>query len=182
MRPAFGSGIAPTAESLNYARQFGATDIVPSTEGIPSVNGTWALQDLVKLRISVENFGLSLSAIENVPLNFYDHIMKRIQFSFLRYEISQKTRTERELIVGRSLYRSCVKIGENQYLVLSTWCLVFPSQEPGTRNQELGRVSGPLKGDQLWLKDFRFINVICAATSWRLSTEAPGSWSAAVSP
>jgi mannonate dehydratase len=75
MRPAFGSGIAPTAESLNYARQFGATDIVPSTEGIPSVNGTWALQDLVKLRISVENFGLSLSAIENVPLNFYDHIM-----------------------------------------------------------------------------------------------------------
>ena len=75
MRPAFGSGIAPTAESLNYARQFGATDIVPSTEEIPSVNGTWALQDLVKLRISVENFGLSLSAIENVPLNFYDHIM-----------------------------------------------------------------------------------------------------------
>ena len=42
------------------------------------------------------------------------HIMDRIQFSFLRYEISQKTRTERELIVGRALYRSCVSVNEEE--------------------------------------------------------------------
>jgi len=42
------------------------------------------------------------------------HIMERIQFSFLRYEISQKTRTERELIVGRALYRSCVSVDEEE--------------------------------------------------------------------
>ena len=46
--------------------------------------------------------------------DFYAHIMERIQFSFLRYELSQKTRTERDLIVGRALYRSCVKIEENE--------------------------------------------------------------------
>jgi mannonate dehydratase len=75
MRPGFGSGIAPTAESLRYAQQFGATDIVPSTEHLPSHNGTWGLQDLIKLRVTVESFGMKLSAIENVPMTFYDHIM-----------------------------------------------------------------------------------------------------------
>jgi len=30
---------------------------------------------LIKLRIAVENYGLKLSAIENVPTDFYDHIM-----------------------------------------------------------------------------------------------------------
>lgn len=51
-------------------------------------------------------------------INDYDvlhhHIMERIQFSFLRYEISQKTRTERELIIGRALYRSCVSVNEEE--------------------------------------------------------------------
>ncbi|MDP6668225.1 MAG: mannonate dehydratase, partial [Dehalococcoidia bacterium] len=75
MRAGFGSGIAPSAESLSYARQFGATDIVAGTGGLPSYNGTWALQDLVKLRLSVEQYGLKLSAIENVPIEFYDHVM-----------------------------------------------------------------------------------------------------------
>ena len=75
MRAAFGSGIVPTAESLSYAQQFGATDIVPGTDHLPSYDGTWSLQDLIKLRISVENFGMKLSAIENVPIEFYDHIM-----------------------------------------------------------------------------------------------------------
>ncbi len=50
MRPGFGSGIATTAESMNYARQFGVVDVVPDTSGLPSINGTWSMQDLVKLR------------------------------------------------------------------------------------------------------------------------------------
>ena len=35
----------------------------------------WELYDLVKLRVRVESFGLKLTAIENVPTRFYDHIM-----------------------------------------------------------------------------------------------------------
>ena len=75
MRAGFGSGIATSRESLRYAQQLGATDIIPSTEGIPSIDGTWALQDLVKLRLRIEEYGMKLSAIENVPISFYDHIM-----------------------------------------------------------------------------------------------------------
>jgi mannonate dehydratase len=33
------------------------------------------LHDLVKLRLSVEQYGLKLTALENVPASFYDHIM-----------------------------------------------------------------------------------------------------------
>ena len=75
MRPGFGSNIIPTAESMTYAQQLGVVDIVPSTEHLPSLNGTWALQDLVNLRRNVENYGMKLSALENVPIEFYDHIM-----------------------------------------------------------------------------------------------------------
>ena len=35
----------------------------------------WELLDLVKLRLSVEQYGLKLMALENVPTPFYDHIM-----------------------------------------------------------------------------------------------------------
>lgn len=34
---------------------------------LPSADGRWQLQDLVKLRLSVEQNGLKLSALENVP-------------------------------------------------------------------------------------------------------------------
>ena len=75
MRPGFGSNIIPTAESMKYAQQFGVVDIVPSTEHLPSINGIWPLHDLVNLRRNVENYGMKLSALENVPIEFYDHIM-----------------------------------------------------------------------------------------------------------
>ena len=75
MRPGFGSNIIPTAESMKYAQQLGVVDIVPSTEHLPSINGTWTLHDLVNLRRNVENYGMKLSALENVPTQFYDHIM-----------------------------------------------------------------------------------------------------------
>ena len=75
MRAGFGSDIAPTAESLRYAQQLGATDIIPSTRHLPEHEGTWALHDLVKLRVTVEEYGMRLSALENVPIAFYDHII-----------------------------------------------------------------------------------------------------------
>ena len=42
---------------------------------MPSYDGTWPLHDLVNLRRNVENHGMKLSALENVPTQFYDHIM-----------------------------------------------------------------------------------------------------------
>jgi len=64
-----------TPEYLRFAKQFGATDILLNTPSLPSYGGYWPLHDIVKMRQAVENEGLKLSAIENVPTQFYDHIM-----------------------------------------------------------------------------------------------------------
>jgi mannonate dehydratase len=75
MRAGFGQFQKATPEYLRFAQQYGVTDILLNTPDLPSYNGTWPLQDLVKLRITVETYGLKLSALENVPTQFYDHIM-----------------------------------------------------------------------------------------------------------
>ena len=75
MRPGFGQFKVASEEYLLFAQQFGATDILFNTPLIPGDGGKWQLHDLVKLRLRVEQFGLKLSALENVPTNFYDHIM-----------------------------------------------------------------------------------------------------------
>ena len=58
--------------------RYGATDVLMNFNRgapFPSIGGRWELSDLVKLRISAEQYGLTFSAIENVPAHFYDHIM-----------------------------------------------------------------------------------------------------------
>lgn len=75
MRPGFGQFQVASEEYLLFAQQFGATDILFNTPLIPGDGGKWQLHDLVKLRLRVEQFGMKLSALENVPTNFYDHIM-----------------------------------------------------------------------------------------------------------
>ena len=75
MRAGFGQFKDATPEYLQFAAQFGATDILLNTPNLPGAGGRWELSDLVKLRLAVEQWGLSLSALENVPTNFYDHIM-----------------------------------------------------------------------------------------------------------
>ncbi|MCH8223983.1 MAG: mannonate dehydratase [Chloroflexi bacterium] len=75
MRPGFGLNNEATPTYLKYAAQFGATDVRMAAGAVPARNGRWELQDLVKLRQSVEKFGLKLTAMENVPTAFYDHIM-----------------------------------------------------------------------------------------------------------
>lgn len=75
MRPGFGQFQVASEEYLLFAKQFGATDVLLNTPLIPGDGGLWALQDLVKLRLRVEQFDLSLTALENVPTSFYDHIM-----------------------------------------------------------------------------------------------------------
>jgi mannonate dehydratase len=75
MRPGLGQINQPSPEFFLYAQQYGMTDIVLNTPGLPNSNGTWAMHDIVNLRRRVESFDLKLSAIENVPTTFYDHIM-----------------------------------------------------------------------------------------------------------
>jgi mannonate dehydratase len=75
MRAGFGQFQVASEEYLLFAQQFGATDILFNTPLIPGDRGKWNLQDLVKLRLRVEQFGMKLTALENVPTNFYDHIM-----------------------------------------------------------------------------------------------------------
>ena len=75
MRAGFGSYNQPTEGFLRFCAQFGATDVLLDTANLPGVDGRWHLHDLVKLRLNVEQYGLSLSALENVPVSFYDRIM-----------------------------------------------------------------------------------------------------------
>jgi mannonate dehydratase len=74
MRPGFGQFNVATPEYLQFAAQFGATDVLLNTPILPG-GERWELVDLVKLRLSVEQWGLKLSALENVPPYFYDQIM-----------------------------------------------------------------------------------------------------------
>ena len=65
-------------DKLQFSQQFGITDVAIQsydTSGIPSSGGKFELHDFVKLRLQIENFGMKLTALENVPSNFYDHIM-----------------------------------------------------------------------------------------------------------
>ena len=75
MRAGFGQFNQATPEYLRFAQQYGVTDILLNTPQLPTAGGQWQLADLVKLRLSVEQRGMKLSALENVPSNFYDHIM-----------------------------------------------------------------------------------------------------------
>ena len=75
MRAGFGQFREATPEYLRFAAQYGATDVLLNTPDLPGVGGRWELHDLVKLRLTVEQYGLKLSAIENVPVRFYDQIM-----------------------------------------------------------------------------------------------------------
>lgn len=75
MRAAFGQFQSATPEFLRFAAQYGVKDVLLNTPNLPNYGGTWSLHDLVKMRTTVESHGLKLSALENVPTQFYDHIM-----------------------------------------------------------------------------------------------------------
>jgi mannonate dehydratase len=74
MRPGFGQFNVATAEFLQFAAQYGATDVLLNTPVLPGDN-RWELVDLVKLRVAAEQYQLKLTALENVPPYFYDQIM-----------------------------------------------------------------------------------------------------------
>ena len=91
MRIGTGQFMAPTEERLAFIRQLGVGDInlnlyqeqytldglTYHTEDEMPLEGKheWAYENLLELRKTVEAAGLRLTAIENVPLYFYDKIM-----------------------------------------------------------------------------------------------------------
>jgi len=76
MRPGFGQFNVATPQYLRFAAQYGVKDILFNSPILQEEKpGVWSKKELIKLKLTVESYGLQLSAIENVPTHFYDHIM-----------------------------------------------------------------------------------------------------------
>jgi len=90
MRVGAGQFMDPSVERLRYIKQLGGNDVLlnmyqvddpdyehmPDDEAVPlDGDGEWALDDLRALRERVESEGLRLTAIENVPVSFYEDVM-----------------------------------------------------------------------------------------------------------
>lgn len=70
MRLALGQFNEVTHENLLFAKQLGVEDIQLNTPKLPG-DRQWEFMDLFQLRMRVEDAGLRLIAIENVPVAFY---------------------------------------------------------------------------------------------------------------
>src|SRR5437588_4321590 len=86
MRIGFGSFAQPDEARLRYVKQLGFDDILLNMYRTPLIDtdfkelplrgdSEWSFEDLMALRSRVEDFGLRLNAIENIPFSFYDKIM-----------------------------------------------------------------------------------------------------------
>ena len=61
-------------ERLQFVKQLGVKDVLLNTADLPGET-RWEFMDLRRLRTEIENAGLRLAALENVPVKFYDKIM-----------------------------------------------------------------------------------------------------------
>jgi mannonate dehydratase len=74
MRVALGQFNEATDERLRFAKQIGVGGVLLNTPRLPGEK-RWEFMDLVQLRSTVEDYGLRLEALENVPVRFYDRAM-----------------------------------------------------------------------------------------------------------
>ncbi len=74
MRLVIGQFAEASREQLAYAKQLGASGVLLNTPLIPGEK-QWEVADLVWLRQRCEAFGLTLEALENTPVRFYDQAM-----------------------------------------------------------------------------------------------------------
>ena len=86
MRPAFNLAINPIdyytsgliESDLEFAAQFGVKDLILSSYdfgGLLPGESRWELEDIINLKTRVENHGMKIFCIENVPNRFYEDIM-----------------------------------------------------------------------------------------------------------
>jgi mannonate dehydratase len=74
MRVALGQFNQATDERLRFARQIGVSGVLLNTPLLPGEK-RWEFMDLLRLRTTIEDYGLRLEALENVPIRFYDQAM-----------------------------------------------------------------------------------------------------------
>ncbi|MDF1513668.1 MAG: mannonate dehydratase [Anaerolineae bacterium] len=74
MRLALGQFNEVTEDKLLFAKQLGVEDIQLNTPKLPG-DSQWEFMDLLRLRTRIEDAGLRLIALENVPVSFYIKIM-----------------------------------------------------------------------------------------------------------
>jgi mannonate dehydratase len=74
MRVALGQFDQATDDMLRFAKQLGVSGVLLNTPVLPGEK-RWEYMDLVQLRATIEDHGLKLEALENVPLRFYDKAM-----------------------------------------------------------------------------------------------------------
>jgi mannonate dehydratase len=70
IRLAVGQFNTVTDELLQFIRQLGVQDVLLNTARLPGETH-WAYMDLLHLRTGIEDAGLRLAALENVPVGFY---------------------------------------------------------------------------------------------------------------
>lgn len=75
MRIALGQIREVTHETLTFARQLGISSVQFNTPNLPAESGAWKLDDLMALKTRCAGYGLTLEALENVPVHFYDRAM-----------------------------------------------------------------------------------------------------------
>ena len=82
MRVALGQHSEASDDYLTFAKQLGVggvqfnmlgaeIDIIPDSAELPGEKGYWQLADLKRLKQRVNDYGLALEALENVPRKFY---------------------------------------------------------------------------------------------------------------
>jgi len=74
LRVALGQFSVLTEETAKFAKQLGFDSIQMNTPALPG-DGCWSYEDLLALRLKCESYGLTLEAIENVPLHFYHKVI-----------------------------------------------------------------------------------------------------------
>ena len=86
VRIGFGSFSQPTDERLRFIKQIGVDDILLNFYRSSLIDtahqdqplhgdGEWSFHELVSLRNRIEDYGLRLNAIENMPRDFYRDVM-----------------------------------------------------------------------------------------------------------
>src|SRR5690554_4696477 len=74
IRIAIGQFNELTDEKLRFAAQLGVTGVQMNTPNLPGETH-WEEADLRRLVEKCQSYGLTLEAIENVPIHFYDKAM-----------------------------------------------------------------------------------------------------------
>jgi mannonate dehydratase len=161
MRVALGQFNEATDERLRFAKQMGVGGVLLNTARLPGEK-RWEFLDLVSLRSKVEDYGLRLEALENVPLKFFDKAMLGAPGADEQIENYQET--------IRNVGRAGIPILGYHWMPNSVWRT--SSTTPGrggarvtsfdlelARNAPLshGRVYGE---DEMWRNYERFIKAV----------------------